>query len=303
MSDPSNPLKSYLWTHRKRMGYTQQDVARLLGCASSNQISRYERGSVPSLKAAIGFEILYEAPICDLFSGLYDSVQTAIKRQQDHFGISRKKDDERIGLPKLLPLPKRNSPIILAIDPHSRHFGVAVLEGSSLIYWAVKEVGRKKRPQRLVATGQRIVIGLIDKYHPKVLVVGKPDLARSRETGPLLKRFCAEIFSLCEARKISVYEYALDDVKKFFAGNWKITKREVALAIARWYPELRSKLPKARKPGDPEDRRQRIFDAIALGLTYLYKTLSTTKEPFLYLLRIPSILGSQNTAPKEILSY
>ena len=50
------------------MGYTQREVARLLGYRSATHISAYERGKrLPSLETAIKLEVVLCAPVAFLF--------------------------------------------------------------------------------------------------------------------------------------------------------------------------------------------------------------------------------------------
>src|SRR5437870_1613293 len=56
---------------------------------------------------------------------------------------------------------------VLAIDPSTRGFGFAVLEGPNrLIDWAVKETKVNKNAKSL-----KLIDDLIDRYQPNVIVV------------------------------------------------------------------------------------------------------------------------------------
>lgn len=58
---------------RKRLGYEQKQIARLLGYKTIPQISRYETGQrPPSLKIALKFSIIYKLPVRVLFNIYYD---------------------------------------------------------------------------------------------------------------------------------------------------------------------------------------------------------------------------------------
>lgn len=53
------------------MGFTQWQVAALLGYLTRNDLSHYERGQrVPSLVTALKFEIVYRVPVAFLFADL-----------------------------------------------------------------------------------------------------------------------------------------------------------------------------------------------------------------------------------------
>ena len=72
----STPLESYLRTYRKRSGFSQDEVAFLLGSASGAKVSRYERlARQPSLRTVFAYEVIFRAPLRDLFAGLYQKVE------------------------------------------------------------------------------------------------------------------------------------------------------------------------------------------------------------------------------------
>lgn len=74
------PLTNYLLMHRKRSGFTQEELAYLLGCKHRSKVSRYERGARnPSLLGLIGYEVVFRAPVRDLFAGTYSTVRTGIR--------------------------------------------------------------------------------------------------------------------------------------------------------------------------------------------------------------------------------
>ena len=80
------PLTNYLRTHRLKTGFTQRDLARVLGSVNHDTISRYERGELlPSLVVALSYEILYRVPVSEIFAGLTETVAFNIEAQLDAF--------------------------------------------------------------------------------------------------------------------------------------------------------------------------------------------------------------------------
>ena len=68
----SAPLESYLKTYRRRSGFSQDDVAFLLGSSSGAKVSRYERWARrPTLETALAYEAIFQVPVRELFGGLY----------------------------------------------------------------------------------------------------------------------------------------------------------------------------------------------------------------------------------------
>jgi len=79
-------LPNYLRAHRKRAGLSQKDVAFLLGCRVGAKVSRYERfAREPTLRAAIACEIIFHAPVRELFAGIYEDVARLTERRARQF--------------------------------------------------------------------------------------------------------------------------------------------------------------------------------------------------------------------------
>lgn len=73
---------SYLRSHRKRSGLSLKEAAHILGYEHGGELSRHERlASVPSLRAALRYEVLYRAPISKLFSGLFEEEQKEVEER------------------------------------------------------------------------------------------------------------------------------------------------------------------------------------------------------------------------------
>src|SRR5437870_10899563 len=98
---------------------------------------------------------------------------------------------------------------VLAIDPSSRGFGFAVLEGlNRLIDWGVKETKKNKNAKSLT-----LIDDLIDRYEPNVVVVedytGKGS-RRCRRIQGLIN----DISKLASKRKIRVRSLSRAKVKR-----------------------------------------------------------------------------------------
>jgi len=73
--------------YRRRMGFTQKQVAKLLGHADASMISHYEHGrSLPPLLVALSLEIIYRTPVAFLFPGMHDELKLRIREQEEQFG-------------------------------------------------------------------------------------------------------------------------------------------------------------------------------------------------------------------------
>jgi len=73
-------LNNYILTRRNGRGFTQKELAFLLGCVHRTKVSRYELGiRLPTLKTVIGLEIVLLTPLAKLFAGTYAAVREEIR--------------------------------------------------------------------------------------------------------------------------------------------------------------------------------------------------------------------------------
>lgn len=82
--DSLKQIQNNLVLYRRRMGFSQKQVARLLGHRDSSMISHYEHGrALPPLATALSLEIVYRVPVAFLFPALYDGLKRRIRRQEE----------------------------------------------------------------------------------------------------------------------------------------------------------------------------------------------------------------------------
>jgi hypothetical protein len=144
---------------------------------------------------------------------------------------------------------------ILAIDPSSKGFGFAVLEGTDrLVDWGFARVWATSELE-FVARVDSILV----RYRPRVLVL--PEIPSE----PRRARSARRVATL----SVQMRQYGLrimiatpSQIRSAFPG----TKQERAESIAGYFPELKPWLPRQRRPWMTEDERMDIFDAVALGL-------------------------------------
>jgi transcriptional regulator with XRE-family HTH domain len=75
----SSQLPNYLRSHRKRLAFSQDDVAFLLGTRSGAKVCRYERFvREPSLETIIALEVIFQKPARELFAGLHEKVEREV---------------------------------------------------------------------------------------------------------------------------------------------------------------------------------------------------------------------------------
>ena len=251
-------LPNYLLTHRKRLGYTQKQVAEALKCAE-NQIYRYESGNrVPDLKTAIKLELLYRTTLQRLFAGLYEEAQEQLGRQVQ----VRESSD---AAPAFEKRSRGTRGRILALDPWTRAIGFAVLEEDELLNCGVRWLGPIPLPERLLVKGKSFVEELIEFYRPSVLVLSRTDYRESRRSR-YVQNFCRAIKKVAEDKKLRLKEYEPREVKARLGGGGELNKHGLCLAIAERFSELAAKVPPPRKPWQSQDVRNSAFQAVGLAL-------------------------------------
>ena len=69
--------------YRRRMGFTQRQVARLLGRRDASMVSHYEHSrAMPPLLVALKLEIIYRTPVAFLFPAMYDDLKLDIRNKE-----------------------------------------------------------------------------------------------------------------------------------------------------------------------------------------------------------------------------
>ena len=77
-------LANYLRTHRKNSGFSQRELASILGFLTEIQVSRHERSiTIPGLLIALAYETIFRVPISEMFPGLHTAVKASIEVRLD----------------------------------------------------------------------------------------------------------------------------------------------------------------------------------------------------------------------------
>lgn len=71
---------NYLRAHRKKSGLSQNEVAIILGCDDGGVVSRHEHSrNFPPLPFAVAYEVMFHAPISEIFRGLHETVERTVE--------------------------------------------------------------------------------------------------------------------------------------------------------------------------------------------------------------------------------
>jgi Holliday junction resolvasome RuvABC endonuclease subunit len=166
---------------------------------------------------------------------------------------------------------KRNKRI-LAIDPGSREMGLAVLDGTDLVYHGVKSLKKFRPEDKLKQTVKEILSRLIIEYGVKVLAVENGMV--SQIASPLFQAVFEAIREVAKKNRLKLTTYSPNTVRKFVCQDGKATKRRTARIIADSYAELEIYLEQNYRW--KELYWLNAFDAIAVGLTH-FNTLKNRK--------------------------
>lgn len=96
MSNEATRLANYIRIYRRKAGFNQHELGSLVG-HDARIVHRHERSLVtPSLAVAIGYEIIFQIPVSELFAGLRDDlafdVESKLAQLEQQLGERSVKD-------------------------------------------------------------------------------------------------------------------------------------------------------------------------------------------------------------------
>ncbi len=155
--------------------------------------------------------------------------------------------------------------LTLAVHPSTRGFGWIAFESPLAPYdWALVETPKNKN-----ATCLRKVEELFERLQPEMLVLETFE-RRNSLRADRITRLCRGLVGLAVERGVEISLYERSDIESCFHTVGARTRMEVAEAVARTLPALRSRLPARRAPWKAEDRRMALFGAAAVALTHYH---------------------------------
>jgi len=155
-----------------------------------------------------------------------------------------------------------NEERMIAIHPNTAGFGYVILnEKGEILDYGVVSIRPVQNDKCLARIKE---IGCY--YQPKILILeDSKNSNKSERIKELIERICDS-----GKDKIKIYQYSREQIKDTFDLFGARNKYEISKKISEAYPQLKSKLPDKRKPWEPENYYQGIFDALALVLTHHY---------------------------------
>ena len=146
-----------------------------------------------------------------------------------------------------------------------------------------------KSPNDIINFGKKVVLikqakdfldkiaGIMDDYEPELLILRDYDHPKS-QLSKKYKDIWQAIEQQAKIKGFTLFKYSRDQIKEVFSSFDAKTKFEISERIIEWYPQLKSRSPRRRKPWMNEDNQMGIFDAFSLMLTpvsYTHLTLPT----------------------------
>jgi len=146
----------------------------------------------------------------------------------------------------------------LSIEPRSKSLGYAACDGAGvLVDWGGFRSCRSRH-----AYYRSCALKLMRGYGPEYVLIEDCDASSSRRRPPtrkLLKRIADD----AEREGIIVVKITRDRVLKRFCLYGIGSSFDLAEAVCAEYPELRSRLPRPRKPWESEHYSTALFGAAA----------------------------------------
>src|SRR5262245_1456840 len=78
----ATPLPQRLCWFRKSCGFTQREIAYLLGSRFGTRVSRYERSRrLPSLAVGLAYEVVFRTPLAQLLAGFQEDIADGVRHR------------------------------------------------------------------------------------------------------------------------------------------------------------------------------------------------------------------------------
>lgn len=80
---------NYVKAQRRKSGLTQRELGKLLGYKDPGQVSRHERAeSVPSLEAALAYEVIFRMPVAVIFLGIREAIARDVETRLSDLALT-----------------------------------------------------------------------------------------------------------------------------------------------------------------------------------------------------------------------
>jgi len=155
-----------------------------------------------------------------------------------------------------------NEESIIAIYPNTLGFGYVILnDKGEILDYGLTSIRPVQNDKCLTKIKE-----IVCYYQPHILILEDYENSiKSERIKELIKRI-----NDCTLYDMKIFKYTREQVKDTFELFGARNKYEISKKISEAYPQLKNKVPDKRKPWEPENYYQGIFDALALVLTHQY---------------------------------
>jgi hypothetical protein len=155
---------------------------------------------------------------------------------------------------------------LIALDPTRQGFAYVILEvPHNLVDWGIVQAEGGACVKRLEE--------LLQRFKPESFILEDYTASECRRSQGV-KDFLWSLEMLALMKGMGALRIGRKAVRRRFAPHGA-NKRAIASALADFFPELRPRLPRVRKPWMSEDERMNIFDALSLAVASTAEPLST----------------------------
>src|SRR5437879_2155235 len=139
-----------------------------------------------------------------------------------------------------------NQKRVLALDVRPRSFGYVVFEGPTLLLdWGVQSFRHGRNAVR-IPLGTKIA-ALLEDFQPSVVVAKEPP-SRKKVNRARTRKVLEVVRHKASLRGIRARVLRRRAASKLFGGEERLTKHQIATALAERFAELAPILPPKRKP-------------------------------------------------------
>lgn len=155
-----------------------------------------------------------------------------------------------------------SSPIILAIAPGTREFGIAVFNGIELTYYSVKTLNPKDDILNQIS---ELLTGLITWFSPQIIVI--KSINKYQKLASNLENIINHIKFVAEQKGLEIFELTFEQIKDNLCDEEKTAKRKAFESLLFDYPQLNRFWNRPNKWQN--DYYSFMFSAVAVGVVFL----------------------------------
>lgn len=164
---------------------------------------------------------------------------------------------------------------LLAIEIRAQRFGFALLCGGDLLDSGVCVFGSDAAAHmRLI----RKLAFLLRLYSPGIIIARRTRRAGD-ESSATARRNLAKICAWLRQRSIPFLILDRQNVADYFGAHDCANKHDIAALVASRFSDLKERVPRRRKPWNPEAYVVIIFDAVATGIAFSDTQVMQTVAP------------------------